>query len=51
MGKKLSELIRDSGCQAGGTEQGRWQAELVQVAIELIAVSNVEQTLLFLHVV
>ncbi|RRT62327.1 hypothetical protein B296_00037108 [Ensete ventricosum] len=40
VGKKLSELIRDSGCQAGGTEQGRWQAELVQVAIELIAVSN-----------
>ncbi|URE16757.1 LisH [Musa troglodytarum] len=38
VGKKLSELIRDSGCQAGGTEQGRWQAELVQVAIELIAI-------------
>ncbi|XP_021889340.1 DDB1- and CUL4-associated factor homolog 1 [Carica papaya] len=38
VGKKLSELIRDSGGQASGTEQGRWQAELAQVAIELIAI-------------
>lgn len=38
VGKKLSELIRDSGSQAPGTEQGRWQAELAQVAIELIAI-------------
>lgn len=38
VGKKLSELIRDSGNQASGTEQGRWQAELAQVAIELIAI-------------
>lgn len=39
VGKKLSELIRDSGSQILGTEQGRWQAELSQVAIELISVS------------
>lgn len=39
VGKKLSELIRDSGSQMPGTEQGRWQAELSQAAIELIAVS------------
>lgn len=39
VGKKLSELIRDSGSQMPGTDQGRWQAELSQVAIELIAVS------------
>ncbi|XP_058091268.1 DDB1- and CUL4-associated factor homolog 1 isoform X2 [Magnolia sinica] len=38
VGKKLSELIRDSGSQVSGTEQGRWQAELAQVAIELIAI-------------
>ncbi|XVE53452.1 hypothetical protein DITRI_Ditri03aG0004200 [Diplodiscus trichospermus] len=38
VGKKLSELIRDSGSQTPGTEQGRWQSELAQVAIELIAV-------------
>ncbi|XP_008783406.2 DDB1- and CUL4-associated factor homolog 1-like [Phoenix dactylifera] len=38
VGKKLSELIRDSGSQASVTEQGRWQTELAQVAIELIAV-------------
>ncbi|XP_068662082.1 DDB1- and CUL4-associated factor homolog 1-like isoform X2 [Aristolochia californica] len=38
VGKKLSELIRDSGSQAFGTEQGRWQAELAQVAIELIGI-------------
>lgn len=38
VGKKLSELIRDSGSQAAGAEQGRWQAELAQVAIELIAI-------------
>ncbi|XP_068659133.1 DDB1- and CUL4-associated factor homolog 1-like [Aristolochia californica] len=38
VGKKLSELIRDSGSQASGTEQGRWLAELAQVAIELIGI-------------
>ncbi|XP_012076280.1 DDB1- and CUL4-associated factor homolog 1 isoform X2 [Jatropha curcas] len=38
VGKKLSELIRDAGSQAPGTDQGRWQAELAQVAIELIAI-------------
>ncbi|KAE9609201.1 putative transcription factor WD40-like family [Lupinus albus] len=38
VGKKLSELIRDSGSQAPGTEQGRWQAELSQAAIELIGI-------------
>ncbi|XP_057422725.1 DDB1- and CUL4-associated factor homolog 1-like [Lotus japonicus] len=38
VGKKLSELIRDSGSQTHGTEQGRWQAELSQAAIELIGV-------------
>ncbi|KAK9128240.1 hypothetical protein Syun_017037 [Stephania yunnanensis] len=38
VGKKLSELIRDSGCQTPGSDQGRWQAELAQVAIELIAI-------------
>lgn len=40
VGKKLSELIRDSGGQAPASEQGRWQAELAQVAIELIEVKN-----------
>lgn len=39
VGKKLSELIRDAGSQTHGTEQGRWQAELSQAAIELIGVS------------
>ncbi|KAK4728076.1 hypothetical protein R3W88_021064 [Solanum pinnatisectum] len=38
VGKKLSELIRDSGNQTPGSEQNRWQAELAQVAIELIGV-------------
>ncbi|PON65616.1 Regulatory associated protein of TOR [Parasponia andersonii] len=38
VGKKLSELIRDSGSQTHGTEQGRWQAELSQAAIELIGI-------------
>ncbi|KAJ4962876.1 hypothetical protein NE237_022815 [Protea cynaroides] len=38
VGKKLSELIRDSGNQTLGSEQGRWQAELAQVAIELIGI-------------
>ncbi|PIN09480.1 hypothetical protein CDL12_17941 [Handroanthus impetiginosus] len=38
VGKKLSELIRDSGSQTSGGEQNRWQAELAQVAIELIGV-------------
>nr|GEW96869.1 DDB1- and CUL4-associated factor homolog 1 [Tanacetum cinerariifolium] len=38
VGKKLSELIRDSGSQTPGGEQGRWQKELSQVAIELMAI-------------
>ncbi|CAI9771660.1 unnamed protein product [Fraxinus pennsylvanica] len=38
VGKRLSELIRDSGSQTAGSEQSRWQAELVQVTIELIGV-------------
>ncbi|CAL0305693.1 unnamed protein product [Lupinus luteus] len=38
VGKKLSELIRDSGSQTLGTEQGRWQVELSQAAIELIGI-------------
>nr|XP_043627546.1 DDB1- and CUL4-associated factor homolog 1 [Erigeron canadensis] len=38
VGKKLSELIRDSGSQTTGGEQGRWQTELSQVAIELMAI-------------
>ncbi|XP_078428477.1 DDB1-CUL4 associated factor 1 isoform X2 [Wolffia australiana] len=40
VGKKLSELIRDhGGGQAyGAGEQGRWQTELAQVAIELISI-------------
>ncbi|XP_024020803.1 DDB1- and CUL4-associated factor homolog 1 [Morus notabilis] len=38
VGKKLSELIRDSGSQTHGTELGRWQAELSQAAIELIGI-------------
>ncbi|KAJ4826144.1 hypothetical protein Tsubulata_030551 [Turnera subulata] len=38
VGKKVSELIRDSGTHTPGTEQSRWQAELSQVAIELMAV-------------
>ncbi|KAG0453477.1 hypothetical protein HPP92_024781 [Vanilla planifolia] len=38
VGKKLSELIRDFGSQASGNEQKRWQTELTQVAIELIAI-------------
>ncbi|VFQ86507.1 unnamed protein product [Cuscuta campestris] len=38
VGKKLSELIRDFGNQNSGTEQSKWQAELGQVAIELIGV-------------
>ncbi|GAB4837651.1 hypothetical protein Ancab_002501 [Ancistrocladus abbreviatus] len=38
VGKKLSELIRDLGSQTPGTEQNRWQTELAQVAIELIAI-------------
>ena len=48
VGKLLSELLRDCGSQAGhqgtvggiGGEQGRWQAELSRVPLELIAVSN-----------
>ncbi|XP_019415003.1 PREDICTED: DDB1- and CUL4-associated factor homolog 1-like isoform X1 [Lupinus angustifolius] len=38
VGKKLSELIRDSSSQTLGTEQGRWQVELSQAAIELIGI-------------
>ncbi|KAL3650987.1 hypothetical protein CASFOL_007390 [Castilleja foliolosa] len=38
VGKKLSELIRDSGSQTPGGDQNRWQAELAQVALELIGV-------------
>ncbi|KAL8264063.1 hypothetical protein R6Q59_022193 [Mikania micrantha] len=38
VGKKLSELIRDSGSHTTGGEQGRWQTELSQVAIELMAI-------------
>ncbi|CAL9227562.1 unnamed protein product [Arabidopsis halleri] len=38
VGKSLSELIRDSGGQSSGTDQGRWQAELAQVALELIGI-------------
>ncbi|XP_074276417.1 DDB1- and CUL4-associated factor homolog 1 [Silene latifolia] len=38
VGKKLSELIRDFGSQTPGTEQNRWQTELTQAAIELIAI-------------
>nr|XP_011467203.1 PREDICTED: DDB1- and CUL4-associated factor homolog 1 [Fragaria vesca subsp. vesca] len=38
VGKKLSELIRDSGSQTQGAEQGRWQSELSQAAIELMAI-------------
>ncbi|KAJ7958685.1 DDB1- and CUL4-associated factor-like 1 [Quillaja saponaria] len=40
VGKKLSELIRDSGSQTSGTEQGRWQSELSQAAIELIGAAT-----------
>ncbi|KNA05955.1 hypothetical protein SOVF_185550 [Spinacia oleracea] len=38
VGKKLSEVIRDLGNQNPGTEQNRWQTELTQAAIELIAI-------------
>uniref|UniRef100_A0A7N0U836 LisH domain-containing protein n=1 Tax=Kalanchoe fedtschenkoi TaxID=63787 RepID=A0A7N0U836_KALFE len=38
VGKKLSELIRDTGNQPAGSEQGRWQTELAQAAVELIAI-------------
>ncbi|KAG8066834.1 hypothetical protein GUJ93_ZPchr0004g40143 [Zizania palustris] len=38
VGKKLSELIRDTSGQSTGGDNGRWQNELIQVAIELIAV-------------
>lgn len=38
VGKKLSELIRDSGGPSAGGEQNRWQTELDQVAFELIGV-------------
>ncbi|KAK5771655.1 hypothetical protein PVK06_047887 [Gossypium arboreum] len=39
VGKKLSELFRDSGGLTPRTEQGRWQSKLAQVAIELLAIS------------
>ncbi|KAL8536722.1 hypothetical protein ACS0TY_012053 [Phlomoides rotata] len=38
VGKKLSELIRDSGGQSAGGEQNRWRTELAQVTFELIGV-------------
>ncbi|KAJ4880582.1 DDB1- and CUL4-associated factor-like protein 1 [Raphanus sativus] len=38
VGKSLSELIRDSGGPSSGTDQVRWQAELTQVALELIGI-------------
>ncbi|KAF8097533.1 hypothetical protein N665_0286s0042 [Sinapis alba] len=38
VGKSLSELIRDTGGQSSGTDQVRWQAELAQVALELIGI-------------
>ncbi|XP_062227245.1 DDB1- and CUL4-associated factor homolog 1-like isoform X2 [Phragmites australis] len=38
VGKKLSELIRDTSAQTSGGDSGRWQTELTQVAIELIGV-------------
>ncbi|CAN6880563.1 unnamed protein product [Brassica oleracea] len=38
VGKSLSELIRDAGSQSSGTDQVRWQAELAQVALELIGI-------------
>lgn len=41
MGKKLSELIRDSGSQSAGGEQNRWRTELAQVTFELIGVSTI----------
>ncbi|XP_057434582.1 DDB1- and CUL4-associated factor homolog 1-like isoform X2 [Lotus japonicus] len=38
VGKMLSVLIQNSGSSTLGTEQGRWQAELSQAAIELIGI-------------
>ncbi|XP_057873117.2 DDB1- and CUL4-associated factor homolog 1 isoform X2 [Cryptomeria japonica] len=40
VGKLLSELVRDAGSQIAGAtgEQGKYQAELSQVAMELIAI-------------
>ncbi|CAM0901461.1 unnamed protein product [Alopecurus aequalis] len=38
VGKKLSELIRDTSTQTSGSDNARWINELTQVAIELIAV-------------
>ncbi|KAF7005023.1 hypothetical protein CFC21_020174 [Triticum aestivum] len=38
VGKKLSELIRDTSTQSSGGDNARWLNELTQVAIELIAV-------------
>lgn len=40
VGKKLSELIQDSGSQSAGGEQNRWRTELAQVTFELIGVST-----------
>ncbi|EMS45961.1 DDB1- and CUL4-associated factor-like protein 1 [Triticum urartu] len=37
VGKKLSELIRDTSTQSSGGDNARWLNELTQVAIELIA--------------
>lgn len=46
VGKLLPELLlhgtqpgRQAGASGAGGEQGRWQAELSRVALELIAVS------------
>nr|GEY36541.1 DDB1- and CUL4-associated factor homolog 1 [Tanacetum cinerariifolium] len=38
VGKKLSQLIRNSSSQTPGGEHGKWQKELSQVANELMAV-------------
>ncbi|KAM3391790.1 hypothetical protein ACQJBY_013100 [Aegilops geniculata] len=38
VGKKLSELIRDTSTQSSAGDNARWLNELTQVAIELIAV-------------
>lgn len=42
VGKMLSELVRDTGSQMVGAscEQAKWQSELSQVAMELIAIAT-----------
>jgi HIV-1 Vpr-binding protein len=47
VGKKLSELIRDTSTQTSGSDNARWINELTQVAIELIAVRNAYHVLFF----